>query len=188
MKNSFFKIGLGLFVFLSCTGAYSAPLEFGIEPIIGYERIQKIRPDRHARNRLFYGARVRLGIPLLSLEAELTQADDSEEIPAISTTIKDTDYRLKVGARSAFKLTSLLRLVARAGGQAAQNINETTVSGVTTRTVGSIVYKPYAGVGLISSLWQNFFLSGGITVVFNDFPNMDSNDYQSYLGFIVRLP
>jgi hypothetical protein len=187
MRNTFPKWIAAVILLVLSSTANASLLEFGIEPIIGYERVQKLLPERHTRDRLFYGARVRLGVPLVSVEIEGTQGNDTEDFSS-GLSIKETSYRLSLGARSALKLTSLLQLVGRAGGQARQIITEETLNGVTTKTVGQIFYRPYAGVGLISSLGGSFFLSGGITVVFNDFPNMSQNDYQTYLGFIVRLP
>ena len=39
-----------------------------IEPVVGYERVQKVLPTPHTKDRLMYGLRVLMGVPLLSLE------------------------------------------------------------------------------------------------------------------------
>src|SRR5687767_3267052 len=85
---------------LAVSYAEAAPFGLGIEPIIGYERVQKVLPTQHTKDRLIYGARLTLGIPLLSAEAEFTRGTDTENFPSDDLTIKDTDDKLKLGLRS----------------------------------------------------------------------------------------
>ena len=190
MKTIYVLVALLSFGFVSARSAHAvaSPVTIGVEPIIGYERVQKFVPERHTKDRLTYGARVTAGIPLVSGEAEYTRGTDTEDFPAQALTTKDMDDKLKVGLRSSMNVSSLLSFQARAGGQAKRNTHEETASGVTTQTVGDITYRPYAGMGLSSKMIPGFELSGGVTVVFNKFPDMSQNEYQSTLGMRIRFP
>lgn len=175
-------------VFLSCLVVSTASaVGLDIEPIIGYEMNQKFTPTQHTTNRMTYGARVTLGVILMSIEAEYTRGTDTETFPDIATTIKDTDDKIKLGLRSALG-PSRMKIIARGGVQAKQNINETTVSGTMTKTTSPVTYKPYAGAGLRIGLGAKIALTGGVTAVFNDFPDMEKNDYQTTLGLSIKFP
>lgn len=163
-------------------------LSFTVEPLVGYERAQKIVPTPHTNSRYFYGVRVTAGLPLISAEGEATQSQDDEEFPNQSLTTKDKDLKIKAGLRSSYSLSSLITAFVRGGGQATKNTHEEITSGVSVVTDTPIVYKPYAGGGLTIHMGRAFNLTGGVTVVFNDFPNMDKNDYQASLGFTVKFP
>ncbi len=177
-------------ILISAGVAQAAGSSFGLtlEPLVGYERVQKILPTAHTKDRLFYGVRATAGILLISAEAEVTRGLDTEDFPSQDLSIKETTDKGKFGARSTFRLSSLLSLIARAGVQARRSRLEQTSVGVTTVTIEGIRYKPYAGAGLRSALFGKFELSGEVVVVFNDFPNMRDNEYQTSLGFVLRLP
>ncbi|MEK6580297.1 MAG: hypothetical protein AABZ55_13815 [Bdellovibrionota bacterium] len=168
--------------------AQAAEIKFAVEPVVGYERVQKLKPSLHFSNRLIYGVRARAGLPLASAEAEYTRGEDTESYPILSLTTKDTDDKLKLGIRSSFRLSGLFHLWGRGGVQGKRNRHEDTQSGVTTVTVGNFVYRPYAGIGLSAGLGHNLELDGGVTVIFNDFPRMQTNEYETTLGFSVRFP
>lgn len=159
-----------------------------IEPIIGYERSQKLVPTPHTKDRLIYGARATAGLRLLSLELEYTRGTDSEDFPSDGLASKDTDDRLKMGLVSSFGLGRLFRLHARGGVQASKNIHEETQAGVTTVTSNPIEYNPYAGAGLSAGLGRKLSISGSLTAVFREFPDMSKNEYQATLGFSIKLP
>jgi hypothetical protein len=162
----------------------------GIEPIIGYERVQKLLPTRHTKDRLTYGARLTVGIPLFGVEAQYTRGTDTETFPADDLSVKDTDDKLKLGLVSSMRLGPIFSIIARGGGQAKRHTTEITQpSGTPARkTVDPISYKPYAGVGLSSRIGHMWLLTGGLTVVFGEFPDMSKNEYETTLGFTVRLP
>jgi hypothetical protein len=174
------------FVFQTVQAASSATGE--LEPIFGYERVQKLVPTPHTKDRLIYGLRYSIGVPLLSAEAEYTRGMDQESFPTSNMDTKDTADRLKVGIRSRVRMGSFLSAFARAGGEAYRNIHEETVSGTTTRTEQPIQYSPYAGAGLNARLGKQFTLNAGLTVVFRNFPVMTQNDYQATAGFTVKFP
>jgi hypothetical protein len=169
-------------------GYGTPPVTVSVEPIIGYERVQKLVPQRHTRDRLTYGARARAGIPAISAELEYTRAEDTEDFSNQPLTrVKDQDDRLKLGIVSSYSLSTLLSFQARAGGQASRGHHEETVSGATSATDRKLEYNPYAGGGLTARLGDTLDLSAGITVVFHEFPDMSKNDYQTTLGFSVKF-
>lgn len=163
-------------------------ITYSFEPVIGFERVQKLAPTPHASNRLVYGVRGTAGIPLLSAEAELTRGQDSEYYPTLGRDIKDTDDKLKLGLRSGYALTQLLSVHGRAGGQAKRNTHEETSGGVTTKTSNGLEYDPYAGAGMRFALGSNVSFSADVTVVFNDLKRLSQNDYQTTAGFQIRFP
>lgn len=178
--------------FLIPTAAFAektrAKFGFDIEPIVGYERVQKLIPTAHTSDRLVYGARVTAGFPLLAAEAEYLRGTDTESFPSQNLEVTEVSDKAKLGVRSSLALGKLVRLTARGGAQAKQNERTEVLNGVTTVTKDPLVYNPYAGAGLKVGLGKRFALSGDMVVVFGDFPNMDKNEYQVTLGFSVKLP
>ncbi len=172
---------------LVCLPAH-AVVSTGVEPIIGYERAQKLIPTPHTTERLVYGARITVGLPLISAEAEFTRATDTESFPTMALTVKDTEDKARVGARSTFRLGGMISLIARAGAQAKLVKHETTTAGVTGLIVDPIKYNPYAGVGFKFKMSRQVALTADLTVVFRDFPNMNQNDYMTTAGFVVSFP
>ncbi len=171
----------------SARAAPRGSLRTSIEPIIGYELVQKLEPTRRVNQRMMYGARATAGWSVFAGEAEYTRASDTEVLGVPSTTIRDTEDRLKLGVRGSVRVFGLLAGHLRTGVQARRNERESTVGGVTTNTRGEIEYDPYAGVGLTVGMGRHFALNAGVTVVFNDFPDLGRNDYQTQLGFSIRF-
>jgi hypothetical protein len=163
-------------------------LTYNVEPIIGYERTQKLLPTAHTRDRLVYGARITAGIPLVSAEAEYTRARDSEDFPALTQTIVETADRARIGLRSSLQLSGFLHAFLRAGAQASLSRHDTTTGGVLVSTVDPIRYRPYAGAGFRGRIASNISLNVDITTVFHDFPNMNNNDYLTTASLSVSFP
>lgn len=166
--------------------------EFGldIEPIIGYERVQKLVPTAHTKDRLVYGGRLTLGVPLFSIETEYTRGQDSESFtsPTLSTT--DTTDKLKLGIRSSIRLDkNLFSFILRAGVQARRNIHEEDNGGGTVRTEEPIEYDPYAGAGLKVKLGQRAKIAffADFVVVFNELNDFSQNEYLISSGLSLRI-
>ncbi len=53
---------------ISYATTYNTGIQSDIEPVIGYERVQKLVPTPHTSDRLVYGARAWLGFPLVAVE------------------------------------------------------------------------------------------------------------------------
>ena len=177
------------FIGLICLfGVPSWALIGDFEPIIGYERVQKLVPSPHTKDRLLYGARYSLGLGFLGAEAEYTRSSDTENFPSSNLETQDTSDRLKIGARIRFLSLGILSASARLGGEASRNGHQETVSGNTTTTTEPIRYRPYAGAILNGRLGRSLGLHAGLTVIFRDFPDMAQNDYQATAGFSLKFP
>lgn len=176
---------LGLFLFF-IQPASASLLSLGIEPIVGYEKVQQILPTRHSTTRLMYGARLTAGFLFLSAEAEYTTGKTQESFPNLDQS--HTVEHLKAGLRSGFGIGTLLQIFARGGVQATRGKTEQTVGGVTTTMTESTRYNPYAGASARLRLSRNFSASADVVAVIPDFQKMDQNEYQVTAGFILRLP
>ena len=159
-----------------------------INPVIGYERVQKVYPTPHTSSRFIYGLRAQYGLRILSLEAEATQGKSDEAFPTQNITVKDTTTNLKLGLRSNFNiLANTLSMYLRAGASGNKTKEERTESGVTTTVEPDFDISPYAGTGFNFRLLSNIYANGGITVIFTGEPEGSDYDYQTTLGFTVRI-
>jgi hypothetical protein len=185
MKN----LTIMTFILLTLPNAFGASStdNLTIGPIIGYERVQKILPTPHTTNRLVYGLRAVYGPPLLSAEAELTQGKDTENFPDRSLTIKETATNAKVGIRSNFLRTTFVTTYLRAGGHARKSEIEKTESGVTTTHEPAIYVSPYAGAGMAVNILNKLKLNFGVTAIFTGKPKGSDREYQTTLGFTIKL-
>lgn len=175
--------GLGLILFPMTS---SAIVLTTLEPIVGYQRSQRLVPNPHTHDHLVYGARFTAGLLLFSVEGEYTRGTDSETFPTMST--KDTTDQARLGLRSTFRLLGFVHLFVRAGGQARRNVHEETISGVTTSVTEPIRYNPYAGAGLRVNLASHFSLTGDLTTTFRNFPSMNDNEYMTTLSLAIDIP
>lgn len=176
------------FLLLATSQAQAAkmPFKLSVEPLVGYERVQKVLPERGTKDRMFYGARVVAGFLILAAEAEYIRGEDTEESGGV--TFKDTDDKAKLGLRSGLGLGRLFQLTGRGGVQAKKNRHEETEDGDTEVTVSKVTYDPYAGASLRMALSRNLAVVGDVTAVFGEFPDMSKNEYQTSLAFSIRLP
>jgi len=162
-------------------------LGLDLEPVIGYERVQKFRPVEQTVDRMIYGLRILIGVPLIKLEIEGTRGQDTATFTSPELTTKDLSDKVKIGLRSGLRLGRLLTLSGRGGVQAEQNTHTETAAGVATITKDPVVPKPYAGAGLKVKLNPKISLSGDVVAVFKQWPDMDKNEYQTTLGINVAL-
>ena len=160
----------------------------GIEPIIGYERSQLLVPTAHTQDRLVYGARATYGFSFFSAEGEYLRVYSSESFVPQNLITKDTADKLKVGIRSGFNILGILNPYFRAGCQATRNRHEESNSGVDTLINEPVKYHPYGGVGLRLGLGGHLKLTGDLNTVFHSFPDMNQNEYQATVGFVVQFP
>ena len=158
-----------------------------IEPVVGYERVQKLVPTPHSNDRLIYGVRGSYGMSILAVEAEVTQGRDTESFPNEDLTIKEVATNAKIGLRSSIVNTRLIRWYLRAGGHARQSEITTTELGVTTVVEPGIRISPYAGTGLVFNFNNTFKLNAGVTVIFTGKPKGSDREYQSTLGFAIKI-
>lgn len=158
-----------------------------IEPVVGLERVQKIEPTPHTKNRFIYGIRMNYGPPIFSAEAEVTQGKDSESFPLQSLSIEETVTNAMLGVRSSFHFGNLLQWYLRLGGHARKSEVSRTENGVTTTRDPAVYLSPYAGTGLSINLLNAFSLNAGYTVLFTGKPKGSDREYQTTLGFSVRI-
>ena len=160
---------------------------FKLEPIIGYERVQKIEPTPHTKSRLIYGLRANYGPPILSAEAEITQGKDDESFPDRNLTIEEKATNLMAGLRSSFNLGGVLSWYLRAGGHARKSEYTRTENGVTTTRDPAVYVSPYAGTGATLNLMGTLTANAGITVIFTGRPKGSDHEYQTTLGFGIKI-
>ncbi len=166
----------------------AAGLTTQVEPIIGYERVQKFVPTARTRERLVYGARVTVGLPLVSGELEYLRSGDTETFPATSTTTAEVEDKARLGVRSQLRLAGFLSFFLRAGAQARQVRRDTTVGASTTSTTDPIAYNPYAGAGLRIGLSNKISFVADVTTVFRNFPDFSNNDYMTTASLSISVP
>lgn len=165
-----------------------AGLSYHIEPIVGFERAQKIAPTPHVKGRLIYGARAVAGYQILSAELEVTRASDNEAFPAENLTISETSEKAKLGLRSGVGLGPLLTAFARAGAQAGRSTRDETIGAVSTRFNEGPSYHPYAGAGAAVHLAPKISASADVTAVFTDFKDLSRTEFETTAGFSVAFP
>lgn len=160
---------------------------FKLEPIIGYERVQKFEPTPHSKSRLIYGLRASYGPPILTAEAEVTQGKDDESFPDRNLTIEEKATNLMVGLRSSFNFGGMISWYLRAGGHARKNEYTRVENGVSTVREPAVYLSPYAGTGASLNLMNNLTANAGITVIFTGRPKGSDREYQTTLGFGVKI-
>lgn len=158
-----------------------------IEPIVGYERVQKIEPTARTTNRFYYGVRGSYGVPLLSAEAEITRANESETLSDPDLKIEENSTTLMLGLRSNFNHQGMIGAYLRAGGHARKSEIEQTQDGVKTSDDPAVRLSPYAGAGLNLRLARYFSLNAGVTVVFTGEPKGSDKEYRTSLGFRINI-
>lgn len=158
-----------------------------LQPIIGFERVQKILPTPHSKNRLIYGGRLLLGPSFFAMETEFVMGKDDEHFPARDLTIEEETQRLKVGLRSSLRFFPGFSWVLRGGAQGRKNKMRMVESGVVTNKSTATRVHPYIGTGFDWWLFGNFSASGDFTVVLTDYPKEGDREYQSSLGFSIRI-
>ncbi|PIP94932.1 MAG: hypothetical protein COW00_14190 [Bdellovibrio sp. CG12_big_fil_rev_8_21_14_0_65_39_13] len=158
-----------------------------IEPLYGFETVQKFEPTAHTKNRAIYGIRAILGSGFLRGEAEVTQAKDTESFLDQDLKIEDTTNKAKAGLRFNFRMASLLTLYLRSGMQLKQSEITRTQAGVSTKRKTGFYSDPYAGGGLRVHFMTNFSLTADYTIIWSDYPVSNKKEYQTTLGFAARI-
>lgn len=171
-------------------GAQTAKAEitYTVEPVIGYERVQKLLPTPHMKQRLVYGARFTAGVSIVAAEAEALRGTDTENDLVTGNSYTDTEDKVRLGVRARLRLVRFMSFIVRGGGQASRNIHEATVGGVTTKTIEPIKYRPYLGAGLQIGLSSNIAFTADLTTVFRNFPSLNDNDYITTASLTIRFP
>lgn len=176
---------------LLTTSAFAADNKgnLSIMPIIGLERVQKFQPTPHMKTRGIFGARVLYGLPISTLEAEYTHAQDTSTDAATSTSYKDVEDKLRLGLRGNFDLGSFLNAHLRGGAQGRKNEQTKVVNNTTTTKSTSSKVQPYIGTGLELKVMQVLSVSADVLMTYtpSDDPNLKDYELQPSLGLILRF-
>lgn len=175
-----------LFLLLPLEITVAKETSFKLQPIVGLERIQKLSPVAKTKTRTIVGVRALFGPDRFTLEGEVTRSEDSETLYDRNLTEEEESIAAKLGVRSGFNIGPLGWYL-RAGGQARKSTYTTTENGVTTTREPAIYVSPYAGTGFSFNLGGNLFANGGVTVIFTGKPKGSDREYQTSLGFGVRI-
>lgn len=189
LRRAALVLVMGFTTMASAERVIKTGIQSDFEPIIGYERVQKLYPTVHTKDRLTYGARAWLGFQFIAVETEYLTAKDTETFTSPDRSYTDTDQKVKAGLRSQIRLASMLSFLLRAGAQAKQNTHEETISGVTTSTANPWVYHPYAGAGLNIRLMNHVHFTAEVVTVFAKYPtNWTDHEYQATAGISIHFP
>lgn len=177
-----------LFIAILFTASFSQAQRGGtkdftytIQPLLGFETVYRSTPRPHTVTQSMYGVRLTGGVDLLSGEIEYTQSTGSETFQTAPEKIASTDEKLKVGARSLFRLSDIFNMTVRLGGQAKKTKEETTNAGVTTTEEKPIEYSPYLGAAFGLHIGK-MNVSVGTTVVIKDVNDMEKNEIQNVVA------
>jgi hypothetical protein len=154
---------------------------YTIQPLLGFETVYRSTPRPHTVTQTMYGVRLTGGVDLISGEIEYTQSTGSETFQTAPEKIVSTDEKLKIGARSLFRLSDIFNMSVRLGGQAKKTKEETTNVGVTTTEEKPVEYSPYLGAAFglhIGKMNVNI----GTTVVIKDVNDMEKNEVQNVVA------
>lgn len=179
-----------IFMYSSISLSASSQLSgLSVSPIFGIERVQKIQPTPHTKERMTYGIRVLYGPSLFSFEAEATKADDSEVYD--DTEYKEESIAAKVGLRSSFNLV-ILNWFFRAGGHARQKkitkiVTDLTFNQTITKSEPAIKVSPYAGTGFKINLPGGLFMTGGVTAIFTGEPKGSDKEFLADLAWGIKF-
>lgn len=179
------KVWWAIFFLLLVSRVYAQSIKF--EPLFGVEHASNRYPEpARSSSRTFFGLRVLVGVPLISLELEGTQANDRRSYEATNQKVEDQVQRLSVGLRSTIPTTSWLAVFGRAGFRGSKESYKITdtLTGVSETKDPPIGWDPYAGTGLQLAIFSQLALNAGATWFF---PDEGPPDVQYTFGFTVKF-
>ena len=172
--------------------AYAAgggpPITTSVEPMIGYEHVDKSYPSPHSVNQLYYGVRASAGYYWLALEGEYTRANSTEAFADLGASAAELDETIKLGLRITHRVAPRIDFTVRAGAAAVRTDSVRTLGPTVSEIKTPFAYDPYAGLSFGMHLDRMFSVNLGVNVIFGDFPKMDSNRYQTDVGLTIRFP
>ncbi len=178
---------LVIFLFSLSLSVQAKETRFHWQPIIGLERVQKIEPAGETKDRFIYGLRMNYGMPILSAEFEITQGKDTENFSDRNLTIKESTTNLMLGVRSSYQLGQSLYFYLRGGAHGRRNERERIENDVSTETTPAVYLNPYAGTGLSIHVLEMLSINAGVTVIFTGQPRGSEREYQTSLGFTLKV-
>lgn len=169
--------------------ARSESNKLNIIPIVGFERVQKFQPTPHMKTRGIVGVGAVYTLPVLSLEAEFTHAQDTSNDVTTNTSYKDEDDKLKLGVRGDADLSAYFSTYLRGGAQAKQLKQTRTVAGATSTTTKTTKVNPYVGTGLSIQFLQYLSVTADVTAIYTPTSEdaLSDFEYQPSLGLTIRF-
>ena len=130
-----------------------------IEPVIGYQSLERTYPFAHNQGMLTYGVRLVIGTYRLAGEGEFQYGSATENFSNPTVSDETTFYQARVGARTIVPLIEELHLVFRGGLEGFHYSN--AISNGTTTLTDSPAWKfePYVGAGVILYMFKALSLS-----------------------------
>lgn len=190
MTNSTKALFLGLFCLSLPLDLFATDVSgrLSITPIIGLERVQKFQPTTHMKTRAIYGATAVYRLPITSLEAEYTHAQDTSDDVANNTSYKDSEDKLRLGVRGGFG-GPFISTYLRGGAQARKNEQTRTVNSTTVTTNTTSKVQPYAGAGIELSLLKFFSITADVLATYTPTtdPNLKDYELQPSVGIILKF-
>ena len=174
-------------ILLTSLSAQAKETRFHWQPIVGLERVQKIEPAGETKDRFIYGLRMNYGLPVLSAEFEISQGKDTENFSERNLTIKESTTNLMLGLRSSYQLAQSIYFYLRAGAHGRRNERERIENEVSTKTTPAVYLNPYAGTGLSIHVMEMLSINAGVTVIFTGQPRGSEREYQTSLGFTLKV-
>ena len=176
-----------LFSLVAPSARAAEKVQYTVQPLAGFEIVEKEIPDLHSKIRFMYGARITGGYRQFAGEVEGTRATDREDFLLQSLSIEDRTDRVKLGIRSTQNLfgSSRLSITARAGGEASRTQHSQTLNGVSTQNTSPIYCRPYIGGGVSTEVYRGFALGFDVVAVIN-IHDLRKNDYQGTAS--IQIP
>lgn len=172
-------------LFLFSSTVYAANykgIEYTIEPIYGYQKLELEKPYDHVAWEYFYGARITGGYKVFSLEGMYTKSEVDEIFSDRGEATRDIVEKLKLGFSTGKSFNNWSLGVLRFGVEG-KRIEHQSIIGSTTTTTSEDTYRPYIGLGFEIYLKQYAAISLGVTAVLNGFPDDPwDNDYEYTSG------
>lgn len=158
-------------------------VEYTIEPVYGYQKLELDKPTQHSAWEYFYGARISGGYKIFNLEGMYTKTELSEVFTNPALVTRNIVEKLKLGF-STSKIFNNWSLGVLRFGVEGKRLEYQTLSGTTvTSTVKEDTYRPYVGLGLEIYLKSYAAISLGVTAVLNSIPDdYWDNDYEYTSG------
>lgn len=151
-----------------------------LEPVIGYQIIERSYPYNHTTGMLLFGGRLVLGSQRLAGEFLYTHGSSSETFSNPQQTVETTRDAFRAGPRTIVPLEQWVSLIFRAGMQGYKDeFSIRSASGTVTSTSGW-KYNPYTGVGLILRVFSGLTLDLSGTYIFN-------GDIETSAGFRLYI-
>lgn len=171
------------FIFsLHANAANYKGIEYTLEPIYGYQKLELEKPYKHVAWQYFYGARITGGYKVFNLEGMYTKSEVDEVFTETNETTRDIVEKLKLGFSTGKTLNNWSLGVLRIGVEGKRIEHQSIINSIKTSTkVDS--YRPYLGLGFEIYLKQYVAISLGATAIFGGLPDDPwDNDYEYTSG------